>query len=74
MPDLNKTNLLLVRSQRFHDAVNPVSGQTKNNIDSPIDQSLNQYISSSFGHKNLPFTADYKNRMRGDIALFSRLG
>jgi hypothetical protein len=61
MPYLDKTDLLLVRAQRFHNAVDAVSRQTKNDIDSPIDQSLNQHIGSSFGHRVISLSMDYKN-------------
>jgi len=74
MADLDKANLLLVRSQGFHNAVNAVTRQTEYHVHSPIDQSLNQHVSSSFGHgRKVPFTLwSLQIRMRGNNALFSQ--
>jgi len=44
MMHLNKTNAILPFSQRFHNAIDAVTGQAKNGIDSPIMKGFNQYI------------------------------
>jgi hypothetical protein len=50
MSHLNKADLLLVSAQRFHDAIDPVSGHSENAVHAPVNQTFDEYISSSFGH------------------------
>src|SRR5437667_10026836 len=52
MAHLDEADLLLVRPQRFHDAVNAVSGKAEDGVYSPIHQAFNHHVSSSLGHKS----------------------
>ena len=44
MPHMNKANFVLARAQRFHDAVDTVSGQPEDHFDTPIDQRFHEHI------------------------------
>src|SRR6185437_3793787 len=50
MAHLDKPDLFLVCSQCFHDSVNPISWQSIDCIHSPVNETFNQNVSSSFGH------------------------
>ena len=44
MADVNEAHFVLAFSQRFHDSIDTVPGQSKNLVDAPANQSINQYI------------------------------
>src|SRR5437588_1346474 len=41
---LDETNLVLTYAQRFHDAVDAVSRETKDNVNTPIHQRFDEHI------------------------------
>src|SRR5437870_1521102 len=46
---LNEANFFLVSAQGFHDAVDAVAGQAKDNFYAPVNQGFDQYIGCSHG-------------------------
>jgi hypothetical protein len=49
VPHLDKPDLLLMRAQGFDYSVDPVTGDTKDRIDSPRNDTLNRDISAAVG-------------------------
>src|SRR3954462_4400123 len=54
MPHLHKANLILPRTDRLHDSIDAVAGQTKNDFDAPVADRVNENIAASFGHVLTP--------------------
>jgi hypothetical protein len=54
VPDVNKADFVLPGAQRLHHAVDPVSGQTKDDFYTPIDQALDEHVGRIHGYSN-PF-------------------
>ena len=49
MAHLDKPNLLLMSAERLHDSVDSIARKPEDDFHTPIDQSFNEYISSSHG-------------------------
>jgi hypothetical protein len=54
VPDLNETDSILARSQRFNDAVNTVPRNAEDGVDAPIDKGLDQNIAGVGGGHYTP--------------------
>jgi hypothetical protein len=52
MPDLDESNLLLARPQRLHDAVDAVTGQAEDDLDSPFHQHFDKTVGCSHAHES----------------------
>ena len=50
MSNLNKAHAITPRAQRLHNSIDAVTGQPENCINSPVDNVLYEYVSSSFSH------------------------
>ena len=48
MPHLDESNPVLPLSQRFHDAVDPIARDSEDNLNSPVDQVVHEYIGRRF--------------------------
>ena len=54
VPHLDEAQLLLTLAQRLEEAVDAVARKAEDRIHSPVEQSLNQQITSAFGHFKVP--------------------
>jgi len=54
MSNLDETDFVLAGSQTFENAVNAIAGQSEDCRDSPINQTLNEYVGNGFLHDRLP--------------------
>ena len=50
VPHLDEADLVLVRAQRLHDAVDAVAGQAEDSVDSPVDEALYEDVGGCSGH------------------------
>src|SRR3546814_5114879 len=50
MPDLNEPDVVLPLSQRLHDAVDAVAGQSEDDLDAPVVNRVDEDVSRSFRH------------------------
>ena len=54
VPHMDETDLVLVRAQRFHDAVDPVAGESEDGVDTPVDEALDEVVGGCSGHLDSP--------------------
>jgi len=50
VPHLDEPNFLLALPQRLHDAVDPIAWDSEDSVHSPVDQALDQEVSSGGCH------------------------
>ena len=50
MAHMDETNFVLALAQRFHDSVYAVAGKAKDNLNTPIDERIDQNICTCTGH------------------------
>src|ERR671922_2844140 len=53
VPHLDEPNAVLARTQRLHDPVDAVAGQAEDDVDVPVQQGLDQYVSRRLRHAAL---------------------
>src|ERR1035438_2619354 len=65
MTDLNKPQLVLVRSKALKDSVDAITGKAKDGIHAPVNQSLDEQVRHCFRHWNTP---DQGKQLAHDVA------
>jgi hypothetical protein len=53
MPAMDEPYAVFGPAQRFNKPVDPITGQTENSVDTPIDQNLNDMVANRISHDHL---------------------